>query len=176
MLLGALTFFTIDFVIDRRGGEDRKRIEGEQAVGGSGLAIFAGTLLDGVPESLVLGMSVALGASVSTAFLVAVFVSNVPESVAATGSLSAAGWPTRRLIELWLWVVAAAAVAGAAGYLLVTHVPSADGAFAQAFAAGAVLTMLADTMMPEAFEHGGKTVGLVTVLGFIVATAFADVS
>jgi ZIP family zinc transporter len=58
----------------------------------------------------------------------------------------------------------------------VTHIPSADGAFAQAFAAGAVLTMLADTMMPEAFEHGGKTTGLVTVLGFIVATTFADVA
>jgi ZIP family zinc transporter len=70
-------------------------------------------------------------------------------------------------------VVVAAAVAGAAGSIVVHAVPAADGAFAQAFGAGAVLTMLADAMMPEAFEHGGRSVGLVTVLGFIVAAALS---
>jgi ZIP family zinc transporter len=170
---GALTFFVADAVIDRRGGADRKRIVGETAAGGSGMAIFLGTLVDGIPESLVLGMSLALGGSVSTAFLAAVFVSNLPEAVAATGALHAAGWERRRLFELWGWVVLSAAVSGALGYVLVANVSGLDGSFAQAFAAGGVLTMLADTMMPEALEHGGRTVGLVTVLGFIVATTIS---
>jgi ZIP family zinc transporter len=102
-----------------------------------------------------------------------VFVSNLPEAIAATGSLYGSGWARKRLFMLWLWVVVAAAVAGAAGSIVVHAVPAADGAFAQAFGAGAVLTMLADAMMPEAFEHGGRSVGLVTVLGFIVAAALS---
>jgi zinc transporter, ZIP family len=175
MSTGALVFWGADAIVDRRGGANRKRIAAAPASDGSGEAIFIGTLLDGIPESLVLGISLAVGGRVSLAFLVAVFVSNLPEAIAATGSLDAAGWPRRRLFDLWLWVVAAAAVSGAAGYALVRAVPEADGAFAQAFGAGAVLTMLADAMIPEAFEHGGKVVGLVTVAGFIIATALSGV-
>ncbi len=170
---GTVVFFAADAVIDRRGGADRKRIAEQAAADGSGMAIFLGTLLDGIPESMVLGMSLALGDSVSGAFLVAVFVSNLPESIAATGALNVAGWRGRRLFELWGWVVVSAAVSGAAGYALVVNVSGVNGAFAQSFAAGAVLTMLADTMMPEALEHGGTTVGLITVLGFIVATTIS---
>ncbi len=170
---GALAFFVLDLLIDRSGGGDRKRIAGERAAGGSGMAIFLGTLLDGIPESLVLGMSLALGGSVSLAFLAAVFISNLPEAVAATGALYAAAWQRSRLFLLWLYVVVAAAASGALGYLLVANFPSVDGSFAQAFAAGAVLVMLADTMMPEAFEHGGRTVGLITVVGFVVATTLS---
>jgi ZIP family zinc transporter len=173
MTCGALVFWGADAIIDRRGGEDRKRIEGERAPASSGQAILLGTLLDGIPESFVLGISFAIDGSVSLAFLVAVFVSNLPEAIAATGSLYGSGWARKRLFVLWLWVVAAAAVAGAVGYIVVNALPAADGAFAQAFGAGAVLTMLADAMMPEAFEHGGRSVGLVTVLGFIVAAALS---
>jgi zinc transporter, ZIP family len=173
MTSGALVFWGADAVIDRRGGEDRKRIEGEPVGAGSGRAIVLGTLLDGIPESFVLGISLAIDGSVSLAFLVAVFVSNLPEAIAATGSLYGSGWTRKRLFMLWVWAVTAAGVAGAVGYVVVNAVPAADGAFAQAFGAGAVLTMLADAMMPEAFEHGGRTVGLVTVLGFIVAAALS---
>lgn len=165
---GALTFFLGDRWIDRIGGARRKRSSG---VGGEGdsLGIFLGTLLDGIPESFILGSSLVADA-ISLPFLMAVFISNLPEAMAATVGLQAAGWSKRRIITIWLTVVAASAFASALGYWLFAT-QSLDGILVQGFAAGALLTMLADTMMPEAFEHGGKLVGLFTVLGFSMAVA-----
>ncbi len=182
---GALTFFVGDWVIDSRGGEHRKRIRSgpaaEQSGGarraGVGAAIFLGTLLDGIPESLVLGTSLALGSpdapGVSVAFLVAVVISNLPEGIAGTRCLVAEGHPQRRVLLMWVGLVAASAAAAAAGYAFATLAPGADGRLVQSFAAGAMLTMLADTMMPEAFKHGGKIVGLLTTLGFLLAGLLA---
>jgi ZIP family zinc transporter len=169
---GALTFFLADWFIDHRGGEHRKSIA-IQEKGGEGLAIFMGTLLDGIPESLVLGMSLARGGSVGVAFLVAVIISNLPEGMAGTASMEAAGMSRRTIFGMWLALVIISAVAAALGYALIKQEIGVEGAGIDAFAAGAMLTMLADTMMPEAFEHGGNVVGLVTVLGFVVATALA---
>ena len=169
---GALTFFIADWIIDRRGGEHRKSIAAKQQAG-AGLAIFLGTLLDGIPESLVLGMSLALGGEVGVAFLVAVFISNLPESMASTTSMEDSGMPRTTIFGMWLALLVASALAAALGYTIIKVQPEAEGAAVQAFAAGAMLTMLADTMMPEAFEQGGKAVGLVTVGGFAVATALA---
>ena len=170
LALGAVAFFLGDWLIDRRGGEQRKSIDSE-AQAGAGQAIFLGTLLDGVPESLVLGMGMALGGAVGLSFLAAVFISNLPEAMAATTSMRDAGQPPRTILGLWLALVAASGVAAGLGFLAAAQLPGVDGAAAQAFAAGAILTMLADTMMPEAFEHGGRAVGLVTALGFVVAAA-----
>jgi len=172
LALGAVTYFGGDWLVDRRGGQDRKDIAGGDS-SGSGEAIFLGTLLDGIPESLVLGAGFALGESVGLAFLIAVFISNLPEAMAATANLQSAGRTRRSILIMWLWLVLGSAVAAAAGYFVVLVVPGAEGAFAQSFAGGAVLTMLADAMMPEAFEHGGLAVGLITTLGFAVATAFS---
>jgi ZIP family zinc transporter len=83
------------------------------------------------------------------------------------------GMPRTTILEMWLAVVAASAVAAALGYVVIKAEPGVEGAAVQAFAAGAMLTMLADSMMPEAFEQGGNSVGLVTVGGFVVATALA---
>jgi ZIP family zinc transporter len=174
---GALVFFGADWLVDRRGGAERKDLDGGadggagegSGSGGSGRAIVLGTLLDGVPESLVLGMGLALGGAVSASFLVAVFVSNLPEAVGGTVALQAAGASPRAILGTWGGLVLASAAAAALGYALVRALPAADGTYVQAFAAGAVLTMLADTMMPEAFEHGGKAVALLTVLGFLLA-------
>ena len=88
--LGAFAFFCGDWIIDRQGGAERKDITGDEP-GGSGAAIYIGTLLDNIPESLVLGIGLALGGSISLAFLVAVFVSNLPEGVAGTMNLEQAG-------------------------------------------------------------------------------------
>lgn len=165
---GALTFFAGDWVIDQRGGMNRKRIA-SGGNGGSGTAIFLGTLLDGIPESLVLGTSFALGGSVSIGFLVAVIVSNLPEGVAGTRCLISENHSKSQVFRMWIALVIASAVAGAVGYALARSVPSVDGHLVQSFAAGAMLTMLADTMMPEAFEYGGKAVGLLTTLGFLMA-------
>jgi ZIP family zinc transporter len=183
LFLGALVFFVGDWLVDRGGGQERKDIvhpdvaaqraqaaaADEGAPAASGAAIFLGTLLDGVPESLILGLGLATGGSISVAFLVAVFASNLPEAMAGTVGLRAAGRSSRRVVVMWLALVGTSALAAAGGYLLGVRLPGTDGSFANAFAAGAVLTMLADTMMPEAFENGGPTVGLVTTLGFIVA-------
>ena len=166
--LGALTFFFADWWIDESGGEKRKSLAGRQA-GGSGTAIFLGTLLDGIPESLVLGIGLATGGAISLAFLTAVFVSNIPEGIAGTRSLLDADNSARRVVWMWIALVIASAVAAGAGYAFAHAVPAADGRYARAFAAGAVLTMLTDVMMPEAFEHGGKLVGLLATLGFLTA-------
>ena len=170
--LGAVAFFLGDWAVDRRGGEDRKDIAGG-AESGSGAAIFIGTLLDNVPESIILGMSLALGGAINAAFLAAVFVSNLPEGVAGTVNLTSSGVARRKVFWLWTALVLVSAACAALGYAAVTALPAVDGRAAQAFAAGAMLTMLADAMMPEAFEHGGKLVGLFTVLGFLAAAVLS---
>lgn len=172
-LIGAIAFFGVDWVIDRRGGADRKDIAGGQA-GGSGPAIFIGTLLDNVPESIILGMGVALGGAINLAFLAAVFVSNLPEGVAGSINLQAASYSRRNIFWMWTALVIISAAFAGLGYIAIYLMPGADGRFAQAFAAGAMLTMLADAMMPEAFEHGGYLVGLFTVLGFLVAAILSS--
>jgi ZIP family zinc transporter len=172
--LGAVAFFLGDWAIDHRGGAERKAIAGSGA-SGSGAAIFIGTLLDNVPESIILGMGLALGGGINLAFLVAVFVSNLPEGVAGSINLEAAGYPRRRIFWMWFLLVAVSAACAGLGYLLIRWLPQADGRIVQAFAAGAMLTMLADAMMPEAFEHGGKTVGLFTVLGFLMSAILSVV-
>ena len=134
--------------------------------------MFLGALLDGVPEAFILGIGFALGGSVRVAFITAIFVSNIPQGVAGTASLKAAGYPERRIFVMWTALTLTCAAVAALGFLLADWVP-AQGLYAEAFAAGAVLTMLADSMMPEAFEHGGRTGGLVTVLGYLVAGALS---
>lgn len=174
VLVGAVTFFLADWLVDSWGGAKRKTIAGTHP-GGSGAAVFIGTLLDNIPESIVLGMGLATGGSIQVAFLVAVFVSNLPEGVAGTLNLSAAGHARRSIFWLWVLLVLVSAVCAALGFGLVQWLPAADGRFAQAFAAGAMLTMLADAMIPEAYEHGGKLTGLATVFGFVVAAVLSAI-
>ena len=174
-VVGALVFFGGDWLVDYWGGRHRKTIAGKQKEG-SGAAIFVGTLLDAIPESLVLGIGLAMGGSISVAFLAAVFISNIPEGVAGTVNLSAAGHSRLRTFWMWLALVVISAAAALLGYQLIRWVPTADGDIAQAFAAGAMLTMLADVMMPEAFEHGGRLVGLSAVLGFAAAAGLSVVA
>jgi ZIP family zinc transporter len=133
-LLGALAFFAGDWLVDRRGAADRKALSRAQAEG-SGAAIFIGTLLDNVPESIVLGMSLALGGAINVAFLVAVFVSNLPEGVAGTVNLTSSGVARRRVLWLWAGLVLVSAACAALGYATMIKLPAADGRMAQAFAA-----------------------------------------
>jgi ZIP family zinc transporter len=128
-----------------------------------------GIVLDGIPESIVLGLTIVVAGSVSVAFLVAVALSNVPEAIAATSGLAAGGWPGRRILGLWTLVSLVSGAAALIGFVTLDSASPTTVAFVLSFAAGAILTMLADTMMPEAFEHGGKLVGVVTTLGFALA-------
>jgi zinc transporter, ZIP family len=171
LLVGALAYYVGDRLVDRGGGGNRQDID---ATGGGGAAMFIGALLDGIPEALILGITLLLGGGVSVAFVTAVFVSNVPQGIAGTASLQAAGYTNRRIFAMWTALTVAAAVTAAVGFAVGDQL-SGGGAYAEAFAAGAVLTMLADSMMPEAFEHGGDVVGLLTVVGFLVAGILAAV-
>lgn len=166
---GALTFFVGDLLIDRRGGEGRKRSTGVQQEG-SGGAIALGTVLDGIPESVVLGSTLVGGGGISVAMLAAVFLSNLPEAMSATSGLVKAGTSRGRLFLLWGGTTLVSAVAAGVGYAALGAASGSTIALVQAFAAGALLTMLVDTMIPEATEYAGPVGGLVTVLGF--ATAF----
>jgi ZIP family zinc transporter len=165
---GGLAFFVGDWIVDHRGGNHRKRSGGEQA-GGSGAAIVVGAMLDGIPESVAIGVSLLGGGSVGVAVVAAVFLSNVPESLSAASGLRKAGHSPTWILGLWLAVAVISAVAAGLGYAFLGDASANVIGFIQAFAAGAILTMLADTMMPESFEHGGSVVGLVTLAGFAVA-------
>lgn len=166
-LVGALVYYVGDRIIDSSGGEKRQSI-GDPDEEGSGAAMFLGALLDGIPEAFILGLTLALGGSISVAFVTAIFVSNIPQGLAGTTSLQHTGYSNRRITVMWGALSVTCALAAVLGFALADNLSGA-GANAEAFAGGAVLMMLADSMMPEAFEHGGRVVGLMTVLGFLVA-------
>jgi ZIP family zinc transporter len=170
---GSLTFFAGDFILDRRGAEHRKRSGGQQSSGAAG-AIVLGSLLDGIPESVAIGVSLLGGHRVGLPVVAAVFLSNVPESLSAATGLQKAGHSTRWILGLWAGVAALSALAAGVGYVALDGVSGSVIAGIQAFAAGAILTMLADTMLPEATEGGGSAVGLVTVLGFALAFLLSE--
>jgi ZIP family zinc transporter len=152
---GALTFYFADRWVDRMGGEERMDFEGAQA-GGSGTGILLGSLLDGVPESLVLGLSLVHNPQVSLAFIFAVAISNVPQGLGGTVGMLASGWQKSKISRLWIAVCALSILAAGLGYTLGQAFQGASGAVVDAFAAGALLVMLTDSMIPESFEHGGK--------------------
>ena len=167
-LVGALTYYVGDRIIDSRGGGARVAVAAGKGEGGSGMAMFLGALLDGIPEAFILGLGLALGGTISLAFLAAIFVSNIPQGLAGTTSLQEAGTPNRRITVMWTLLTVACGVASLLGYLTADNLNHV-GTYASAFAGGAVLMMLADSMIPESYRHGGRLVGLLTVVGFLVA-------
>ncbi|HET6698350.1 MAG TPA: ZIP family zinc transporter [Nocardioidaceae bacterium] len=168
LLAGSAVFFAGDWFIDQRGGHRRKSPKGPQE-GAGAMALVLGALLDGIPESAAIGVSLIGGGSVGVAVVAAVFLSNVPESLSASSGMRAGGRSVRSIMTMWLAVTAASTVAAALGYGLLAGADPALIAVIQAFAAGAILTMLADTMLPEAVEHAGQFVGVLTVIGFAAA-------
>jgi ZIP family zinc transporter len=170
---GAILFYGGDWLIDRRGGHGRKTMAGEDQLAGKANAIVLGTVLDGIPESFVLGASLAQGGEIALAVVVGVFVSNVPEALSGTTGLLRAGWSRGRAFGMWSAVVLASVISTILGWRLLDALGTDGGAFVAAFAAGAVLVMLADTLMPEAFALGGREAGLLTALGFGLGFALA---
>ena len=173
VLLGAAVFTVGDWLLSRRGGGERKDPTGAQA-DGRALAIVLGSVLDGIPESFVLGLTVLQG-GVSLALLVAVALSNLPEGMSSSGGLKAAGWPRRRVLAMWSVVVLVSAVAAAAGYAMLDPASGRTGALVEAFAGGALLAMLANSLLPEAFAVEGLVTGPLVVLGFAVSLALSAV-
>ena len=167
-LVGALVYYVGDRVVDSSGGEARTAVAQGRGEGGSGAAMFLGALLDGVPEAFILGLGLALGGTISVAFVIAIFVSNIPQGLAGTTSLQEAGTSDRKITVSWALLTLACGAVSVLGYAMadsLTHL----GTWASAFAGGAVLMMLADSMIPESYRHGGRLVGLLTVVGFLTA-------
>jgi zinc transporter, ZIP family len=172
VLLGAGVFTLGDWILERRGGGERKDPNGAQA-DGSAVAIVLGSVLDGIPESFVLGLTVLLG-EVSIPLLAGIVLSNLPEGISSSSGLRVAGWPRGRVIRMWSAVVVVSALSAAAGYALLDPTSGLMGALAQAFAAGALLAMLADTLLPEAYAVEGLWTGLLVVAGFAASIALAS--
>ncbi len=174
LVLGGLTFFAGDWLLDRRSGGDRREIEPGEADGG-GKPIVLGALLDGIPESAAIGLTLLGGGSVSASFVVAVFISNLPESLAASTKLRDAGQSVLWIVGLWTAIALVSALAAALGYELLGGASPDLAAAVKAFAAGAILCMLADSMFPDAYRDAdsNRAVGLLTVLGFALAALLA---
>ena len=147
---------------------------GEKEDTGSALAL--GAFLDGIPEQLVLGIGIAVGEGVSVGLLVAIFVSNLPEAIGSSTEMRAAGTRPAAIRRLWLLVALICTAATVAGYGIADSVSGNVNAAVNGFAAGALLVMLIDSMIPDAVRKGGDRSGLVTVLGFAVAAALSNVS
>jgi ZIP family zinc transporter len=181
-LAGAVVFVVGDWFIDTRGGRFRKspngmaeNLESDNPEASSGNAIFLGTLLDGIPESFVVGASVATGGVGGFVFIIAVFLSNLPEGISGTMSMKMSGMPTRRIVLLWVASLVVTVASTVAGYLFLDTAPAVVSASIKAFASGAILAMLCDTMIPEAFRYGGRFVALVSVAGFLLAFMLTEV-
>ena len=159
---GALVFYVGDEIIDRL------PVAGGRPAAG-GLAILFGAILNGIPESVVLGLTLVGGGAPSLAVLVAIVVSNVPESIAASTSMRKAGRSQGWIVGIWTIVALASAVAAAVGYSFLPGSSGENVAFMNAFAAGAILVMLADELIPEAHAERDKLVGLMTAAGFALA-------
>jgi ZIP family zinc transporter len=170
LFAGAFTFYFADLLIARLGAKDRMAINASQQ---SRLVIpmVLAIILDGVPESIVIGLGIFEGGKVSLAMLVAVFISNLPESIAGSTGMRAGGWGRWKVNILWVIIALVCAAATVAGYALFSGASDQWLAFIQAFAGGAILMMLANSMIPEAYEHGGKLTGISTVFGFFVSVS-----
>jgi ZIP family zinc transporter len=170
---GAVVYTAADVALARHGARHRKRSgnrqpsEAEQS--GSGAAIAIGALLDGVPESVVLGVSLLSGGGVSVAVLAAIFISNVPEGLSSAAGMKQAGRGAGYVFGVWGGIAAASGMAAVTGYLALDGASPAVLAVITALAAGAMLAMITDTMIPEAFERAQMVTGLITTLGFLTA-------
>ena len=172
LLLGAITFAVGDWLVTRGGGSERKDPMGNQA-SGSALAIVLGSVLDGIPESFVLGLTVMQG-DLSLSLLAGIALSNLPEAMASSSGLRAAGWRRRRVMFMWAAVTLTAGVSAAAGFALLDPASGFTGALVQGFAAGALLAMVADTLLPEAYEVEGVLTGVLVAMGFAASIALAS--
>lgn len=170
---GAAIYTTANVILAHHGAKHRKRSNGQQPSEGeqigSGLAIAIGALLDGVPESIVIGLSLLAGKTVSFVAVIAIFLSNLPEGLSSSVGMKRAGRSSKYIFGVWFGICLISGLASLAGYAVFQSFPAAVIAACTAVAAGAMLAMLADTMIPEAFEEAHNMSGFITVVGFLTA-------
>lgn len=167
---GAAVYTAANMYLNRRGAKHRKRSGDQQSSDeGSGTSIAVGALLDGIPESIVIGVSLLGGRGVSLVAVIAIFLSNVPEGLSSAAGMKKAGRSAAYVFGLWAGIAAVSGLASLLGYTLFSGVSPEVVAATEAVAAGAILAMISDTMLPEAFETVHEYAGLITVAGFLTA-------
>lgn len=167
---GALLFTIFDYLISRNGGHERKRSNKPEEAN-SGLAIFIGTVMDCIPESAMIGLSIVNEGSVSLAIVIAIFISNFPEGLSSTVGLQKGGFSTKIVMLMWGSVFLISALSALGGALFLKEASDGVKALVSSFAGGGIIAMIASTMMPEAFKDGGPAVGFVTAIGVFIALA-----
>lgn len=169
-LLGGITFIAGDYLVHLKGGRKHRRRQLYSTVSeANGKAITLGAALDGIPESVALGISIFNGQGRGILMLTAIILSNFPEGISSITGLKKEGFGKRQIFNIWLVVALLTTLVTVLSYVFLHDIEPNSIGIIEAFAAGAILAMLADTMMPEAFEEGGFTIGLLTVLGFLAA-------
>lgn len=173
--IGAVAYFSLDGLIASRFSAGRGR-RGRASGSSPGTPLALGAFLDGIPEQLVLGIGLAGGGGVGVGLLAAIFVSNLPEAIGSASEMRESGAPGLRVVRLWSVVGAICTLATVAGYAIADAASGELRAGIDGFAAGALLVMLIDSMIPDATRESGRIAGLVTTLGFAVATALSSIS
>jgi ZIP family zinc transporter len=169
-LCGGLLFVGSDYVIHILGGRKHKRHHhSHREKDPVGLMIALGSVLDGIPESIALGITLFTNREVGFMMMTAIFISNFPEGISSASGLKKEGFNRRQIIFIWLGVGLTITAATILSYLFLHDLSLNAIGILEALAAGAILTMLADSMMPEAYEEGGYKIGILTILGFLVA-------
>ncbi len=172
-IVGAVIYTFANWLLNNRGAKHRKRSGNQQPKeresAGSGLALAIGALIDGIPESIVIGISMVKGGTVSLVAVIAIFLSNLPEGLSSSAGMKKAGRSVKYVLVVWGSIAMASGLAAVAGYTIFGQFSEEIIASITALAAGAILAMLADTMIPEAFEEAHDFTGLITVIGFLTA-------
>jgi ZIP family zinc transporter len=172
-LVGAVIYVLADAGLERLAAKP----ESKEVAATTGLALLVGALIDGIPESAAIGLSLhAEGRSLGLVLLAAVFLANVPESLGSTGAMREEGRSRGYIIGVWTGVAVACVLATVAGYALLGGLSPGWVSAVLALAAGGILALLADTMFPEAFEHGGRWVALATAIGFACAFLLSELT
>lgn len=165
---GAAVFTLFDYLVSKRGASHRKRSE-KKAVESAGIAIFIGTLIDAIPESIMIGSSLLGNQSVSFLLVIAIFISNIPEGLSSTVGMKNSGYSKAKILFLWISVLLISSFASWAGYFFLDGASDAFMSGIAAFAGGGIIAMIASTMMPEAYEDSGPTTGLIAALGLLAS-------